>query len=88
MAPLRRDIFWVAHSSFELTLKGSTRMEPWHAGIAQQPDFQFGYPASWSSEAKSPEPNVTSLVDVHLVNAAGDTLVAYLQVTARRRTKY
>jgi hypothetical protein len=81
-----KEIFWIAHSTFELALKGSTRMEPWHAGAAEHPDFQFGYPASWNAETKTPKPNVTSLVDVRLVSADGNILLAYLQVVAHRRT--
>lgn len=80
-----KEVFWVAHLSFELGLKGSTRMEPWLAGIAERPDFQFGFPASWSAEPKTPQPGVTSLVDVRLLDAAAERLLAYLQVTARQR---
>lgn len=82
-----KEIFWVAHLSFELGLKGSTRMEPWLAGVGAKPDFQFGFPASWSAEPKTPEPEVTSLVDVRLLDAADERLLAYLQVTARRRAQ-
>jgi hypothetical protein len=80
-----KESFWVAHLSFELSMKGSTRMEPWLAGIAERPDFQFGYPASWTSEAKQPQADGTSAVDVRLLNARGDTLLAYLQVAAYQR---
>lgn len=80
-----KEIFWVAHNSFELGMKGTTRMEPWHGGLAERPDFQIGYPASWDAEAKTVEPDQTSLVDVRLLNPKRDTLLAYLQVKAERR---
>jgi hypothetical protein len=80
-----KEIFWVAHSSFELSMKGPTRMEPWYGGIAERPDFQIAYSASWSAEAKSPELDQTSLVDVRLLDAEKERLLGYLQVKAERR---
>ena len=82
---LWKETFWVAHLSFELTTKGSSRMEPWMGGIGEHPPFQFGYPASWTAETKATEEGGTSAVDVRLLNRQGDTLQAYLQVVARHR---
>jgi hypothetical protein len=80
-----KESFWVAHLSFELELKGPTQMEPWLAGIAEHPHFQFGYPASWNAETKATDEEGTSAVDVRLLNRQGDNLQAYLQVVARQR---
>jgi hypothetical protein len=80
-----KEIFWVAHATFKL-LKGTgtTRMEPWAGAETEAPPFRFAYPVSWSAQpVASPVPGV-SAVDLRLMNAKADVLLAYLQVQAVR----
>lgn len=76
-----KEIFWVAHATFKL-LKGTgtSRMEPRAGAETESPPFRFAYPVSWSdAPVASPDPAV-SAVDLRLLNAREDVLLAYLQV--------
>lgn len=80
-----KEIFWVAHATFKLlTGTGTSRMEPWAGAETEHPDFRFAYPVSWSDEVmKSPVPDA-SAINLRLLNAREDQLLAYLQVQAVR----
>jgi len=59
-------------------------MEPWAGAEAEAPPFRFAYPVSWSAApVASPVPGV-SAVDLRLLNAKAEVLLAYLQVQAVR----
>jgi len=79
-----KEIFWVAHSTFQLVKPvGTTRMEPWLAASAdRRPDFVIAYPMSWSASPVEKAPDGASGLDVRLLDAKQETLLAYLQVQA------
>jgi hypothetical protein len=81
-----KEVFWAAHGTFELLGgTGTTRMEPWLATAASDPEFEAAYPFSWSAEpVPSPPPGV-SAVDIRLTDGTRETLLAYLQIKVRRR---
>lgn len=76
-----KEIFWIAHATFKvLKGTGTARMEPWAGAETESPPFRFAYPVSWSeAPVPSPLPDV-SAVDLRLLNAKEDVLLAYLQV--------
>ncbi|HEY4014165.1 MAG TPA: hypothetical protein VGM06_12560 [Polyangiaceae bacterium] len=83
-----KEIFWAAHSTFELlSSTHSTRIEPWLSTGAETPDFQVAHPRSWSAESVLGAPEGVSAVDLRLLNAAKDKLLAYVQVKAEREER-
>ena len=79
-----KEIFWAAHMTFELLHEPKEQMETWMKARASGPDFQVAFPASWSAET---EPSQGGGSGVHLRLAAGQTLLAYVRVTARPLAK-
>jgi len=79
-----KELFWVAHSTFHLVKPvGTTRMEPWLAASADRPpSFVLAYPTSWSASPVEKAPEGVSGLDVRLLDAKEETLLAYLQVQA------
>lgn len=80
-----KEIFWVAHDTFQIENgTGSTRMEPWMAAEARNPDFRCARPASWTVEPQTSTSDGVSAVHLRLIDAAGKTLLAYVQVKVER----
>jgi len=77
--------FWIAHDTFKL-LKPTDigQMEPRLTVRGRNPDFEVAYPISWSGAPVEGAPEGISAVDLRLLNARQDTLLAYAQVKVQR----
>jgi hypothetical protein len=80
-----KEIFWVAHATFEVEVPGAETMEPWFAFPQEKPpSFTFAHPASWLSEPVAAAPEGVSARDVRLVDVKVEELLGYLQVKAEQ----
>ncbi|HEY4184165.1 MAG TPA: hypothetical protein VGP07_03810 [Polyangia bacterium] len=80
-----KELFWVAHDTFKLSKgTGLTRMEPWLSAQGADPAFEVAYPISWSATPVEGAPEGVAAVDIKLLNARQDTLLAYVQVKVQR----
>jgi hypothetical protein len=80
-----KKLFWIAHDTFKLEKPtGIGRMEPWLSAVGRNPDFGVAYPISWSATPVEGAPEGVSAVDLRLLNARQDTLLAYAQVKVQR----
>lgn len=80
-----KDIFWIAHSSFEPASPGAETMEPWFEFAANKPPrFVVAHPGSWVSEPAPLAPEGVSARDVRLLDANAEELLGYVQVKAER----
>lgn len=84
---LTKDDFWTALITFEPAVKGESRMEPWvraHTGHTEAPSFELAHPGTWLHEPVAQHEAGVSAIDIRLPDADGGSLLAYLQVRARR----
>jgi hypothetical protein len=81
-----KEIFWVAHMTFELLATRQTRMEAWaEAATNRGPRFAVEYPLSWwEEEAEGDDPNISG-IHLRLVDAKQETLLAYVQAKLAQR---
>lgn len=80
-----KKLFWIAHDTFKLEkATGLARMEPWLSAQGRDPAFEVAYPISWSATPVAGAPEGVSAVDIRLLNARQDTLLAYAQVKVQR----
>jgi len=78
-----KETLWVAHDTFQVENgTGTTLMEPWMVAKATNPDFQLAHPRSWSVESETSDG--ISAVHLRLINARGNTLLAYVQAKVER----
>ena len=77
--------FWIAHDSFRLQKPTDIgQMEPRLLALGSNPDFEVVHPISWSAAPVEHAPEGISAVDIRLLNARHDTLLAYAQVKVQR----
>ena len=80
-----KESLWVAHLTFKLTGgQGETKMEPWLQAAATEPNFETAYPRSWEHEVAAVRDDGISGVHMRLLDAAQETLMAYVLVRAKR----
>jgi len=81
-----KEIFWLAHATFELQAKPQSRMEVWaEAQATRAPGFALNYPLSWTEEeAEGPDPGISG-IHLRLTDAKVEKLLAYVQVKVVKR---
>jgi hypothetical protein len=79
-----KETFWAAHVTFALLQKGEPSLEHWLRARVEQPAFSTVHPASWESEPAEADGDSRSGLHLRLIDARGETLLAYMVVKAER----
>jgi hypothetical protein len=82
---LVKETFWVAHSTFAVAKPAAGPMEPCVEVSGHNPDFTVAHPHSWISEPVEAPPAGVSALDIRLLDADAEELLAYIQVKAVQR---
>jgi len=79
-----KETFWVAHVTFALIQKAEPNLEHWLRARTEQPAFSTVHPASWEAEPAHADGDQRSGLHLRLIDAKGETLLAYLVVKAEK----